>query len=141
MGKICGSAFGLCILRLRLYVFYSQFGTLLDTDIFTVNAHLVARFCTAVAINFRGWVWTKDVVIHVLVFPGIKEENRIFVYQIDVMQKIYYIFFSAWKGQIISIRKQKEETKRSSWRLKHLKVSWSLAACLDMQGEVNLKQS
>lgn len=59
MGKICGSAFGLCILRLRLYVFYSQFGTLLDTDIFTVNAHyilksLVARFCTAVAINFRG---------------------------------------------------------------------------------------
>lgn len=46
-----------------MFLFYSQFGTLLDADIFTVNVDyilksLVARFCTAIAINFRGWVWT-----------------------------------------------------------------------------------
>lgn len=42
-----------------MFLFYSQFGTLLDADIFTVNVDyvlksLVARFCTAIAINFRG---------------------------------------------------------------------------------------
>lgn len=63
MGKICDGAFGLSVFSLILHS--TQFCTELDTGILTINVHYVfkssiARFCTAVALTFRGWEQTEE---------------------------------------------------------------------------------